>query len=117
MRRIVLALAILLVGCVNQLAQRQAYLAQFVGKPEAVLVQQLGVPTRSFETGGVRFLAYTESRVDVVPGIPAYGFGPPYWGWYGGAFPPQVVNLVCETTFAVSDGIVRSSTLRGNACG
>ena len=120
MRRATLVvLAILPAGCVNGLAQRQAFLAQFVGQPEGVLVQQLGVPNRTIETGGVKYLAYTEKRVDVIPGGPPYGpgFGPPFWGWYGSAFPPQVVNLICETTFAISGGVVRSFTLRGNACG
>jgi len=28
-----------------------------------------------------------------------------------------VVNLTCETTFAVAGGVVKSYTLRGNACG
>ena len=51
------------------------------------------------------------------PASPAYGWGPPFWGWYGGGFPPEVVKRVCETTFAVTDGIVRSYSLRGNACG
>ncbi|MGH7210707.1 MAG: hypothetical protein ACREF1_04515, partial [Acetobacteraceae bacterium] len=83
MRRILLILALLLGGCVNQLAQRQAFLAQFVGKPDSLLVQRLGVPTRSFTTDGVQYLAYNESRVDIVPGLPPYGWGAPYWGWYG----------------------------------
>lgn len=117
MRRVVLVLAILLAGCVNRLAQRQAYLARFVGKPEAFLVQHMGVPSRSFEAGGVRYLAYTESRIDIIPGWTPHYLGPPYWGWYGGGFPPQVVNMVCEMTFAVRDGTVRSFSLRGNACG
>jgi len=114
---VLIVLATLLAGCGNQLAQRQAYLNQFVGQPESAVVQQMGVPTRSFETGGVTYLAYTESRVDVIPGLPAYGWGAPYWGWYGGGIPPQVVTLTCETTFAVSNGAVQSYTLRGNACG
>ncbi len=105
----------LLAGCTNQLAARQAYLNQFIGHNESDLVQGMGVPTRSFETGGVTYLAYNESRVDVIPGTA--GWGPPFWGWYGGGFPPQVVTLSCETTFAVSDGVVQSYTLRGNACG
>ena len=118
MRRVILLmLVVLLAACVNQLAARQAYFSQFVGHPEADLVQQIGVPSRTYETGGVKYLAYTESRVDMVPGFPAYGYGGPYWGWYGGGFPPAVVNLTCEATFAVSDGIVRSFVLRGNACG
>ena len=120
MRRPVLLffLILLLAGCVNQLAQRKALMNQFVGRPEPELVQRLGVPTRSYETAGVKYLAYDESRVDIVPSLPPYGPGP-WWdyGGYGGGFPPQVVNLVCETTFAVAGGVVQSYSLRGNACG
>jgi hypothetical protein len=102
-------------GCVNVLAQRQAYLNTLVGQPEAVLVQQMGVPARTYETGGVKYLAYDERRVDIVPSFPTYS--PYFMGWYGTGFPPQVIDLQCETTFTVSDGTVTSYTLRGNACG
>ncbi len=75
----------------------------------------MGVPARTYETGGVKYLAYDEHRVDIVAASPSYG---PFWnGWYGGGFPPQVVELRCETTFEVSSGIVKAFTLRGNACG
>ena len=41
MRRPVLPiLALLVTGCVDQLAQRQAFLTQFVGHPDSDLVQQ-----------------------------------------------------------------------------
>jgi hypothetical protein len=115
---VLLVLTLLLAGCVDQLAKRQAYLNQFVGHPEPELVQQLGVPARTYATGGLKYLAYDESRVQLVPGLPPYGPGP-WWGYgsYGGGWPPQVVNLTCETTFAVVDGVVKSYTLRGNACG
>jgi hypothetical protein len=115
---ILIVLTGLMAGCVNQLAVRQARLAPLVGQPEIALIQAMGVPDRTYETGGVKFLAYTERRTEVLPSAP---YGPPPWGWdwgwYGPAFPPQVVNLVCETTFALSGGIVRSFSLRGNACG
>jgi hypothetical protein len=104
-----------LVACTNQLAARQAYLSQFVGQPEVALVQQMGVPSRSLETGGVKFLAYDENRIDIVPSFPSYS--PYFTGWYGGGFPPQVIDLRCETTFEVVEGTVRSFNLRGNACG
>ncbi|HET8996221.1 MAG TPA: hypothetical protein VFN42_06095 [Acetobacteraceae bacterium] len=116
-RTLLLLLPVLLGGCANYLAQRQAFLSQFVGKPDTLLVQKLGVPTRSFTTDGVQYLAYTESRVDIIPGTPGFGWGSPFWGWYGGGFPPQAVTRACETTFAVTKGIVQSYTLRGNACG
>ncbi len=114
-RAVVLLLAGLLVGCVNQLAAREARLNQFIGQPDSVLVQQMGVPARTYETDGVRYLAYVEHRVDVIPGIPTYS--PFFPGWYGAGFPPQVVDLRCETTFQVVGGTVKTFTLHGNACG
>jgi hypothetical protein len=110
-----LLLAGLLAGCVNQLAVRQNYLAQFVGRPESDLVLAMGVPNRTYETGGIKYLAYDDRRMEIIPATPMYG--PPYWGWGGGGFPPQVINLVCETTIAVRDGVVVSFALRGNSCG
>jgi hypothetical protein len=115
LRVILLMLTGILAACTNQLAARQAYLSQFVGQPEAAVVQQMGVPSRSIETGGVKYLAYDEHRIDLVPSAPA--FTPVFTGWYGGGFPPQVVEWRCETTFEVTAGTVRAFTLRGNACG
>lgn len=98
------------------LEERQAFLAQFVGQSETKLVQAFGVPSRSIETGGHRFLAYIERRLDMLPGT--YG-GPwsPWWGGGFGGFPPEVVERRCETTFELTEGIVRGFALRGNACG
>ena len=110
-----LVLAGLAAGCTNQLAERQAYLSRFLGQPETTVVQQMGVPNRSYETGGLKFLAYDEHKLDIVPSFPTYN--PFFTGWYGGGFPPQVIDLQCETTFEVADGTVRSFKLRGNACG
>jgi hypothetical protein len=112
---ILLAVIALAAGCTDQRAERQAYLSRFIGQPESMLVQQMGVPTRSFETGGVRYLAYNEHRIDIVPGGPT--FAPYYLGWYGASFPPQVIEWNCETTFEVTAGTVKSFMLRGNACG
>ena len=108
--------AALLAGCVNNSAARQTYLNQFVGRSETDLVLALGVPNRTYETAGVKYLAFEDRRVEVIPGAPMSGFGP-YGGWGMGGFPPQVINLACETTVAVAEGVVRGFTLRGNACG
>lgn len=112
-RAALLAVLILPVACTNQLAQRHARLAPLVGRPVADLIQQLGVPNRTFQAGGVDYLAYVERRIEVVPGL----WGGPFWlgGWNN--LPPEVVQWQCETTFAVAGGVVRSFTLRGNACG
>lgn len=100
-------------ACASQLAQREAQLAPLVGRPVADLIQRLGVPNRTFQAGGVDYLAYDERRIEVLPGV----WGGPFWlgGWNN--LPPEVVQWQCETTFAVAGGVVRSFTLHGNACG
>jgi hypothetical protein len=123
MRRFaILLIAVLTAGCTDYLALRQAQMQQFVGRPETDLIQSMGVPTRTYETGGMKFLAYEDRQIEIVPGSPFY-YGPgPFpgfynGGFYGGGFPPEAVSLMCDTTFAVAGGVVRSFTLRGNACG
>ena len=109
-------LAGLLTGCTNLLAVRQAQLQRFVGQSEGVLITQMGVPNRTYEFDATKYLAYTEGQQEIVSMPPAYPYGPPFWSWYGGGFPPQVVTLTCETTFAVTRGVVQSFSLRGNGC-
>ncbi len=117
LQRVVPPLLSVVVGaCANQLTERQAFLNQFVGHPDFQLVQKLGVPARTYQTGGVKYLTYTESRLEFVPPLPPYG-GPRWWVGAYGEPPPQVVNLECETTFAVAAGVVKSYTLHGNGCG
>ena len=121
MRRVIpILLALALSACVNHLAERQARLNQLVGLREPDLVRVMGVPTRAFESEGTKFLAYLEQRIDLIPG--SYGFqGSPYWGpggyWGPAGIPSQAMTLTCETTFTLTAGVVRSYTLRGNACG
>ena len=106
---------------------RPALLNSLVGQSETEVVRVLGVPSRTYETAGHKFLAYTEQRATVVDGGPAFfggygGFGygafGPGFGWgYGSAFPAQVIPRICETTFDVAGGRVLGWSLRGNACG
>lgn len=115
MRRLVVLLLIgLLSACTDMLAARQAQLNQLVGRPEIDVIQAMGVPTRTFETGGVRFLSYQQSQTQVMPASPWYWYGP-MPGFYGG-FPPQVVTWSCDTTFSIANGVVTGFTLRGNGC-
>lgn len=97
---------------------RPAFLSKLVGQPEAEVVRRLGVPSRTYETNGRKFLAYVERRADVIASPPLFaGFG--YYGAGSGfysAFPPQIVERGCETTFEVGDGRVLTWSLRGNAC-
>ena len=100
---------------------RGAYLTSLVGQPETEVVRQLGVPSRSYETGGHKYIAYTERRTDVYPGGAffggGFGFGYGGFGAFGSGLPAQVVDRVCETTFDIAGSRVLSWSLRGNACG
>ena len=115
---------LLLAGCGDGGAARRAYLDSLVGRPEQEVVRQRGVPSRTYETGGQKFLAYDDRRLDIVPdpffvgGFGGYGrLGGPFFGYYGGyGYPPLVVERGCETTFEVSGGRVQSWSLRGNSC-
>ena len=126
MKRLVLLTVLGLAACTNYAADRAVYLNTLVGQPEAVLVQQLGVPGRVFETGGHRFVAYTAQRTTVYGGG-GFGYGGFGYGGFGygrgpggfgvfDAFPTEVVARVCETTFDMQGGVVRSWALHGNGC-
>ncbi len=111
LRVALLACCALPAACADEQAARMEALNHLVGQPEQVLLQTMGVPTRSYDADGVKYLAYDERRVDVIPGTPGVGI------WRAGAMPPQPIERWCETTFQVAQGVVRSFTLRGNACG
>jgi hypothetical protein len=109
-----------LAGCQYPSAQKIRSLNALIGQPETDLIRQYGVPTRTYEVNGHKFLAYDQHHVDYIPGDPGFwgwGWGP-YWpGWGGGGFPPEIVDRTCDTTFEVVAGRVQSWSLRGNDCG
>jgi len=112
LRRVaLLACCALAAACADDQAARVAALNHLIGQPEQTLLQTMGMPTRSYDADGVKYLAYDERRIDVIPGTPGVGI------WRAGAMPPQRIERWCETTFQVAQGVVRSFTLRGNACG
>jgi hypothetical protein len=100
-------------GCaVPTTAAFDARMAGFVGRPEAEVVAALGVPVRTYEAGGLRFLQYESRRLVSYPG--AY----PYAGWrYGGfgAF-PVVESRECDLTFTLRNDLVQGFTRRGGDC-
>lgn len=115
MRRglIVIAASAVLAGCANGLAQRQAELAHWVGKPESDVVQAMGAPDRSYDAGTVKVLTYEDRHVQYEPGDP-YWWGPgPYWH---SGFPPALRVYTCDTSFTIADKLVKSFSLRGNGC-
>ena len=117
------AAVLALAGCAYPNAQHVAAMNALVGKSETDVVKTLGVPSRAIETGGHKYLAYSRSKIETIPGD--YGFGPGWgWGWghWGGGwggwggFPPEIVQRDCETTFDMVNGVVQSWSFRGNDC-
>jgi hypothetical protein len=106
-----------LAGCASPSPQHVAALNAYVGKSEADVVRVYGVPVRSVETGGSKFIAYSDHRIESFPDYPAfggYGWGGG-WGW-GGGFGADIEEFNCETTFELQADIVKRWSLRGNAC-
>lgn len=102
----------------NPNPQLVAHLDSLKGKPEAALLQDMGVPTRSYDSSGHRFLAYDRTRYDTIPGTPGFGYWGYWHGWGGGwgAFPPEIVRRDCEITFDLLNNTVQTYQLRGNDC-
>jgi len=122
-RRGALAASVLALGlCSCAFPTREAFDAQmaaFIGRPEAELVATLGVPNRTYEVGGLRFLEYERRRII---GTPAGGAGFGRFGWpygygygigYGGTY---VDTRECDTTFTLRGGRVERFSRRGNDC-
>lgn len=111
-------------GCTDFAAQRAASLNALVGQPETAVVAQFGVPAKTFEAGGHRYLAYTATRSEVIGGGGFYGGGfggYGYGGGYGGigaftTIPTEIVARTCETSFDIVAGRVQGWALHGNAC-
>ena len=90
-------------------------LRAFVGRSEGDLVATLGVPERTYEAEGRKFLTFEDQRSYIVAGPSVYpGYGYSRFGPYFS--PPGYVVRTCEITFAVRGGRVESFTFRGDGC-
>lgn len=117
--RFVLLLPLVVAACAvgPTLSQR---LSAYVGGSEAELVQALGVPVRSYETEGIRFLQFERRSIVALPQPdPFYNYG--YWGyrpwpWRPWVNSPSYAEVRCDITFAVRNQRVESFTLNGDGC-
>ncbi|MDN3567819.1 hypothetical protein QWZ14_25855 [Paeniroseomonas aquatica] len=95
----------------------EARLAPLVGGTEAALVEALGVPTRTHEAGGLRFLQYEERRQVLHQVDPYPYYGRPYRRF--ASLPlagPVLLTRSCDITFTLRDARVEGFTLRGDDC-
>lgn len=117
MRRPAPLIVLLLAACAQgpTLTER---LSTFINRPEGDLVAELGVPSRSHEADGRRFLEYEQRRTVAFtePGLYRHWYGP--WGPRMGYVPapPSYAVLGCDITFALRHGRVESFTFRGEGC-
>jgi hypothetical protein len=109
----------LLAGCVQPGPTLDQRLSTFINRPEGELIAQLGVPTRSYDADGRRFLQF-ESQSTVLAPMDPYPYYPSYgpWGmrrpWMNS---PNYVVVRCDMTFALRQGVVESFSFRGEGCG
>ncbi|MCO6420010.1 hypothetical protein JYK14_28205 [Siccirubricoccus sp. KC 17139] len=116
MKRLALLLP-LLAACAQE-PPLEARLAPLVGQSEAVLIASQGVPTRSYEAEGRKYLQYEWRRTQLWPSDPYPYWGRPY-GRFGPLLPPPGPMLVtrgCDVIFTVKDGKVESFGVRGDDC-
>ena len=121
LRTMPLAALVVVAGCATgpSLSER---MSAYVGRPESVLVKQLGVPNRRISVAGVTYFAYVHQHFHYTSG--SYGMGPifdadddEFFGpAFGGGFPARAYTDTCIVTFALKDKVAQSFTMRGNAC-
>ncbi|WP_426959307.1 hypothetical protein [Muricoccus radiodurans] len=115
MMRALLLAPLLLAACATgpTLPER---LATYVGRSEAELVGSLGVPVRTYDAGGQRFLQFEERRNVAMPGD-TFLYGRGLYGaraWVGS--PAAYVPVQCDLTFALRAGRVEGFSYRGDGC-
>jgi hypothetical protein len=93
----------------------QQRLSAYIGRSEGDLVADLGVPVRSYETEGRRFLQFEQQSTVAVSQPDPFMYGRyRYRPWMA---PPAYAQIRCDMTFALRDHRVESFTLNGQGCG
>ena len=115
MRRSALACSLALAGagCATGPTLEQR-LSPFVGRSEGDLVAELGVPERTYEVEGRKFLTFEERRSYIVAGDPYLYRGYSRFGPYFS--PPGYVTRACDITFTLRGGRAESFSTRGDGC-
>ena len=64
----------LLAGCAYPNPQHVQALNALIGKSETDLLRSYGVPNRTYDSAGHKFLAYSRNRIESIPGD-GFGYG------------------------------------------
>jgi hypothetical protein len=108
-----LAAATVLAGCATGPTLEQRMLP-LIGQSDVNLVAALGVPVRTYEADGRKFLTFEERRSYIYPGDPFLYRG---YGRYGPYFAPAgYIIRICEITFSLRNGRAESFIARGDGC-
>ena len=94
----------ILAGCATK-AGFESRMSAYIGRSESELVASLGVPARTYEAEGRRFLQYERRKI--------VGESMGGWGWAGGY---TVQTWDCNVTFELVNHVVESFSSRGNDC-
>jgi hypothetical protein len=108
-------LALVFAGCA-QGPTLQERLTAWVGRDEGDLVAAFGVPVRTYQVEGRRFLEFEQRRA-VPVAAPDPWFGGP-WGPRRGYWPapPGEAIVACSMTFELREHRVEAFSFRGQGC-
>lgn len=108
---------VLLAACAQGPTLEQR-LSTLIGRSEGDLVAELGVPNRTYEVEGRRFLQFEQRRTVAVsqPGFDRPFFTPYGYRWSYVPAPPAYAVVGCDVTFALRNGRVESFNFRGEGC-
>lgn len=120
-RNIAISAVILnLVGCMTT-EQFSQNMNSWIGIEESVLIQNLGVPSKSYiDSQDNKYIVYESESTVNVAGTPAtyttQKIGNTYQTYKSGGVEPSQINLRCEVTFQLRDGVVLNWNSNGNNC-
>lgn len=119
MRALIVLASLTLTACATEANYRKV-LDSWLGQSEQSLIGKWGPPQGFYETGGTRYLTYSERRDVFIPGT-APSYQTSFVGSYAytrpvGGTSPMLLNRNCQTTFTVSNGYIASYQYQGNNC-
>lgn len=114
-----IVLAVVMTGCATT-EQFEKNLNSFVGQPETALIANWGPPQNAYETGGVKFLSWSNQRNVPIPGVsPTYQtscVGTNCTTYAVGGSPGYNVNMRCTVIMTIQEGKVTNWRYQGNDC-